>query len=275
VGPFQQREGPRRVYDGAMADQLDIFGGSTSYGPPRQPAGQDSALQARLGRKHSNRIRLEGTPATREREFGNGEVDFMGDPLDTHSLSMSDLGIRNVANDVWSTRTMNAVPYGPHDASTFRKAGVQREVPLYGPDAITTMQEGVHPGRVAEISEDPSSGIDPRGIPGNELPLSVQAVLPSPQGAPATPNGMQNTDIIWNGNHRVAAAIDRGEMFTPVQSITRGNRERASDTYHRDKARFSDSREQKYNLGATRMVMGDATIRQPADDWEEMLGGMY
>lgn len=249
-----------------MADQLDIFGGTTPYGPPRQPAGQDPALTARLGRKQANRDRIEGKGAGWERNFGTGKVDEEGDSIDPHTASMPELyGIREVRLDVLRNKK-NHVPYGPHDETVFRKAGSQREVPLIGPDALTTMQDKVHPVRVAELVADPSSGSDPR-FPGRELPLSVQMLVPHPQRPGSVP-----TDVLWNGNHRVAAAVQRGEMFTPVQSISQDQMPAAAQTFRRDSARFKESRNEKYDVGSTRLALRDASIRQGIGDkiWDEI-----
>lgn len=249
-----------------MPQQLDVFGGSTPYGPPRAPrsSGQDPALAARLGRQQANRDRIEGKGASWHRNFAAAEDEY-GNDIDPHNKPMSDYGIRNVHREVFLDKK-NHVPYGPHDVSTFRKAGSVREVPLVGPDAITTMQDTVMPERVAELAKDPSMGSDPR-FPGRELPLSVQMRLPHPEHGRPTP-----TDVLWNGNHRVAAAVERGEMFTPVQSISQDQMPRAAQTFRRDKARFAEARAERYDVGLTRMAKRDATIRYGIGDevWDYM-----
>ncbi len=248
-----------------MAQQLDIFGGETPYGGPREPVGQDPGLAARLGRRQANIDRIEGTGAGWERNFGTGEFDEDGKAVDPHTTSMERYGIRYVRGDVMRNKK-NHVPYGPHDAPVFRKAGSVREVPLIGPDALTTMQDRVHPGRVSEIVADPSSGSDPR-FPGRELPLSVQMLVPNQERTRSVP-----TDVLWNGNHRVAAAVERGEMFTPVQSISQDQMPQAARTHRSDARRFKESREDKYDVGTTRLAKRDASLRFGIGDkiWDDL-----
>jgi len=253
-----------------MAAQLDIFGGSTPLGGTRGPSGADPHLAARLGRQQENRDRIVGAGAGRERILGNRAalLDAAQD-FDPHTLSMESLGIRDVTKDVLHNRVENKVPYGPHDASVFRKAGVVREVPLVVSDAATTMQSHVSPARVAEIASDPQSGSDPRfrGTPGEELPLVVEQMTRHPETGAWGP-----TNVIYNGNHRAAAALAQGQMFMPAHVITREHREAASDVFRQDKTRFKASREQRLDVGSTRMVMGDATIKKGmgADIWTEV-----
>jgi len=257
-----------------MAAQLDIFGGSTPLGGTRAPSGTDPALAARLGRKQENRDRLVGAGAGRERVLGNRAALYDPDlspfdDLDPHTLSMESLGIRDVTKDVLHNRVQNKVPYGPHDASVFRKAGVVREVPLVGSDAATTMQSHVSPARVDEIVRDPQSGSDPRfrGTPAEELPLVVEQMTRHPETGAWGPS-----NVIYNGNHRAAALLAQGQMFMPAHVITREQRESASDVFRGDKKRFKAAREQRLDVGSTRMVMGDATITKGmgAGIWDEV-----
>lgn len=248
-----------------MAWQLDIFGDERPYGPGPSTAANVGMqqLEARLQRQAANRERISGTPASRERHL-SAEDD------DPHTLPMEDFGVRTVMGYVFADRR-NRVPYGPHDASTFRKAGVPVEVPLYGPDAITTMQDTVHPGRVAELSRDPSLGNDPR-FPWPERPLAVEMKVPPRESydGPTTAGhrvvngqvvGAVDTPVLWNGNHRIAAAVDRGEMFTPVQMIRQQDKRAARKVFDYDREVFQDARSQRQFLGASRMIEGDATLR--------------
>ena len=237
----------------------------------RAPSGADPHLAARLGRQQENRDRIIGAGAGRERVLGNraalfeaGEIDF-----DPHTLSMESLGIRNVERDVLHNRVENKVPYGPHDAAVFRKAGEVREVPLTGPDAVTTMQSHVSPARVAEIVRDPHSGSDPRfrGTPAAEMPLVVEHMTRHPETG-----AWGRTNVVYNGNHRIVAALQQGQTSIPARVITREQRESASDVFRRDRTRFKDSREQRLDVGSTRLVMGDPTIKRGmgAGIWDEV-----
>jgi hypothetical protein len=245
-----------------MASQLDLFGGETPYGPPRMAPGVDPTLAARQARKMRNRERIVGTPATQEREFGIPGIDPDEPEFDPHQTDMTErYGIRNVYDDVidpWGRPhdKRNAVPFGVHDSAVFRKAGKVRELPLVGPDAVTTMQGAVSDYRVGEINADQQQGSDPR-FPGRELPLSVELLIDDEDGMRKRPR-----DVIWNGNHRVSAAAERGEMFQPFQSIKQDELPEANQVFRRDKARFADARAMKYDIGSSRMVTGNATLRQ-------------
>jgi hypothetical protein len=256
-GPFAPARGLCRVTWGVMAAQLDIFG---KEHPLSSPEG-DTGLADRLQRRQSNRDRLVGKGAGRERHQG---VDTPVNDGDPHTAHMSgQYGIRNVQRSVMSDRR-NSVPYGPDDTPVFRKHGVRKEVPLHGPDAITTMQSKVHPGRVSEIATNPSSGSNPR-FPGREVPLSVQ-MLVHPRDESAGPGGTDMTqrrvptEVTWDGNHRIAAAVERGELFTPVQSITQDAMPDAANQYRRDKREFATVRELKYRASTARMEYQDPTL---------------
>lgn len=245
-----------------MASQLDIFGQERPYGPTMQP-GVDPALAARQIRQQRNRERIVGTPASIEREFGIAGIDPDEPEWDPHQTDMADYGIRNVYGDVMGggqggkpRDRRNAIPFGPHDAPVFRKAGKVRELPLVGPDAVTTMQGEVSDYRVGEINADQNSGSDPR-FPGRELPLSVELLINDEDGQRKRPR-----DVIWNGNHRVTAAAARGEMFQPFQSIKQDELPIANQTFRRDKARFATARAEKFDVGTSRMVTGDPTLRK-------------
>jgi hypothetical protein len=114
-----------------MAEQLDIFGGSTPLGRTRAPSGADPALAARLGRRQENRDRLVGAGAGRERVLGNRAALYDPDlspfdDLDPHTQPMSDFGIRDVTKDVLHNRVENKVPYGPQCARAARLVKCER-----------------------------------------------------------------------------------------------------------------------------------------------------
>jgi hypothetical protein len=246
-----------------MASQLDIFGGETPYGPTKK-LGEDPALTARLARQAANVDRITGAGAGRSRLFNDGEVGDDGKPVNPHTTDMTDFGIRDV-NHPAQADSRNRVPYGPDSNGPFRKHGIDKEVPLFGPDALTTMQDKVSPDRVAELSNDPSKGDDPRFPPSYSRPLSVQMMIP-----PAGPNGRTDhnqrgvpTDVLFNGNHRVAAAVDRGEMFTTVRSIEQDALPDAANSHRRDERKFANVRSQKFDLAQSRMATQNAFLRKP------------
>jgi len=223
----------------------------------RAPAGADPQIAARLGRRQENRDRIEGTGSSWPRVFGNRAA--IHDPdieFDPHTQSMEDFGIRNVEKDVLYNKAENKVPFGPHDAPVFRKAGTVRDVPLA---TLTTMQSHVSPERVSELVRDPHSGSDPRfrGTPAQELPLVVEQMTRHPEtGAWGV------TDVLYNGNHRAAAGVARGETTMPARVITRSQRGSATDVFRSDKKRFKGAREQRIDLATTRMALRDASIRE-------------
>lgn len=236
-----------------MASQLDIYGGEEPYGPRPGP---DGDLAARLERQQQNRDRIVGSPAGRDRTMGRSDAEPYSEDADPHTVDMTrEYGIRNVFREVFLDRR-NKVPFTPHDSTPFRKAGVDREVPTFGPDAITTMQDKVSPDRVAELVDDPSSGHDVR-FPTPERALSVQL--------PVTPEGggrAVNTDVLWNGNHRLAAARERNEMFLPVRSIQQDAMPEAKRAFSRGNQLYDESRYERNDLQGTRMVRNDATIKK-------------
>lgn len=246
-----------------MASQLDIFGGERPYGAPTSSQGVDPTLAARQARKQQNRDRIAMVGPSRERTFGAGTGPD-GSAIDPHTSSMEDYGIRNVNGDVLGAASgypidpRNRVPYGPHDAGIFRKAGTRVETPLVGPDALTTMQGTVHPGRVSEIAADRTAGIDPR-FPANSshnIPHAVELHVPGGEGDDVR-------SVLWNGNHRVAAAVERGEMFTPVQTIRRPQISAAHAAWREDHSTFRAVREERHELESDRAVTQDAMRTKP------------
>lgn len=222
-----------------MAHQLRLDGTSEPYGPQRRP-GSDPALEARIGRRDANRERLAGTDAAYERSFASGWDDPHTAPMDKQ------YGIPNVFDSVVNSGNMPEI--GPHDSPVFRKLGRDKEVPLIGPDRLTTMQDTVSPERVDEIRRNPGLGTDSR-FPGRELPLSIE--LDVGPGGFGRPGGVR--DVLWNGNHRVAAAVEDGQMFTPVRSIPNSWVTDAGEMAQQDADTFRSSREEKYRTSGARL----------------------
>lgn len=115
-----------------------------------------------------------------------------------------------------------------HGSTSFarRSASTVREIPIAsaGYKALHTVQRTVSSHRVHEAMEDPSTTASPR-FPGalKELPYVYEN------------NPGKHTVI--DGNHRMSAAVMRGEMFQPARVITRQDVPKIMDITHNAKER--------------------------------------
>jgi hypothetical protein len=97
-------------------------------------------------------------------------------------------------------RTVGRGGYNPDDLATIGSAPVRREVPIQsadGPQVWSLQDEGVSMDRVHQIERAPHTA-----NPGNEAP----EVTVNPH----------NEITIYDGNHRMTAALRQNQMFQPV-----------------------------------------------------------
>ena len=149
-----------------------------------------------------NQLQFAGMPAAQPRSVGeksrpapvptepHGEI-VKGEGTDTwtpHALTGS--GIRTVGRG----------GYNPDDLATIGEHPVRREVPIQsadGPQVWSLQDEGVSMDRVHQIERAPHTA-----NPANEAP----EVTVNPH----------NEITIYDGNHRMTAALRQNQMFQPV-----------------------------------------------------------
>lgn len=163
----------------------------------------DLALQDRLARRDVQRGMFAGRIApTRAQAHSpwTSEGEF---------TTLEERGIRARTHpDLVGTLSKHGIP-APADNTPWTKMGIPA---FFNRDELSSAQNYVYEPRVAEIRDDPSKAENPRFPAGHEKPHI--AVVP---GQPHKPRGFEG--IIMNGNHRVAAELDKGALFIEGKAI--------------------------------------------------------
>lgn len=166
----------------------------------------DPGLMARIakrdvnrGRDYSRQIRAEDDRITglfMREERGTTWEERGGARYG--NIPTKELGMEFIKDP--SSRVPEALLYTKSRAPGWRRNSEEREVPIVG---IGTLQSSVSSGRLDMLAAYPGSDSSPR-LPYTELPR----VVSDAEG-----------DVVIDGNHRIAAALERGEMFQPARVI--------------------------------------------------------
>lgn len=202
--------------------QFDLWGGSEPYGP--KPTGmkppdvlerykQAEQSQYNLPQSYRNRMSDDDYESNRE----TAEID--DEPFEEakpHPVTkLPDRGMIDTEEDPIDMPNVNQMysgmdprlSYHAHDQSQRRKVGSLQEVPL---DRIGTYQRDVSSQRLHEILANSDSQRNPR------YPSKLQVDVPLVYHDPDS----YDEHTVIDGNHRVAAAKMRNEMFTPARVVT-------------------------------------------------------
>lgn len=163
----------------------------------------DLALQDRLRRRDVQRSMFAGRIApTRARAHGTTAYE-------DQFTSLEERGIPSRAHPgLVQTLGQHGIP-APADNTAWTKMGIPA---FFNRDELTSAQNFVFEDRVAEIRDNPALAENPRFPAGHEKPHI--AVIPN---QPDRPRGYEG--IIMNGNHRVAAELDKGALFIEGKAI--------------------------------------------------------
>jgi hypothetical protein len=194
--------------------QRNIFGGEVETTPTPEA---DPALARRIVRRDLNR-ELRKFGSTRQGAIrGTPNPDPSSGPtqVDTPAVGIPRARIRDIRMPA---------PFHAFDNASWQRLGTYKEVPV---DTLHTAQSAVDRRRVQQIVDDPSTGVNVR------LPHEKPYVLHTQAQRPGTRGRVESgpTDVLINGNHRVAAEIRKGAMFVAAQVVddTPENRSRALD----------------------------------------------
>lgn len=162
--------------------------------------GPDAALEDRLRRRDTQRSMFAGRMApTRAQAHSGPQTQDFG--------SLVSRGVPARTGDLERKAIRQGLP-GATDDAAWTKLGTRFFV---NRDEMSSMQSTVYEPRVAEIRDNPAMGQNPRFPANHETPHAIF------MGNDQNPRGFEA--VLANGNHRVAAELDKGALFTEVRGI--------------------------------------------------------
>lgn len=163
--------------------------------------GPDLALQDRLARRDVQRSMFKGRIApTRAAAHATGAStdDFS---------TLADRGITDRSHPEIAAKVMPGLP-PPADNTMWTKFGTRE---FFNRDELGSLQNYVYEPRVAEIRDNPAMGQNPRFPAGHEMPHIIAVANRE------RPRGYEG--LVANGNHRVAAEMDKGALFIEGRTL--------------------------------------------------------
>lgn len=184
----------------------DDFSGTVEEPDRLQPKqfGPDAALQDRLLRRDAQRGMFKNRIAP-TRAAAHATTDWDEGAFS----SLEERGIPSRAQQgTVPTLMQHGIP-APADNTPWTKFGISH---FFNRDELSSAQNFVFEDRVKEIRENPALGQNPR-FPANHEKPHIAVVA----NRPDMPRGYEG--VIMNGNHRVAAELDKGALFIEGKSI--------------------------------------------------------
>lgn len=173
--------------------------------------GPDLALQDRIARRDVQRGMFKDRIAP-TRAAAHSTTDYDEGAF----TSLEERGIASRAHPATVPTLMQHGIPAPADNPAWTKMGIPH---FFNRDELSSAQNYVFEDRVAEIRDNPALAQHPRFPAGHEKPHI--AVVPNQADKPRGYEG-----VIMNGNHRVAAELDKGALFIEGKAIVADEQQR-------------------------------------------------